>query len=233
MKKLIVANWKMNPSTLEKAKELFNGIEEGVEDKQHEVIICPPFLYLPELSKGSIKLGAQNCFWEESGSFTGEVSPKMIKEFCNYVILGHSERRAIFNESNEMINKKIKKALGFNLKVILCIGENKKEREKGKTKEVLKNQIKKSLKGVAKEEIIVAYEPIWAIGTGNPCSPEEAKKVRLFLEEALKNFKSLILYGGSVNSKNVSSFIKAGYQGVLVGGASLKPKEFVKIVKNA
>ena len=216
MRPLIVANWKCNPITLAKAKLLFNSVKKGIKNvKNVEVVICPPFIYIPYLLKPKTyhlnpKFGAQDCFWEEKGAYTGEVSPKMLKDLgVEYVIIGHSERRAL-GETNEMINKKIRAALKSGLKPILCIDKI--------------SQIKKDLK----TEIIIAYEPLFAIGTGKPCRPEKAKKIRA----SLIRFKT-VLYGGSVNSENAKDYIeKAGFQGLLVGGASLNPKEFIQIVKN-
>ena len=238
MKPLIVANWKMNPQTLAEANRLFNSVKNGVKNiKKVEVVICPPFLYLFDflsrwIKSQILKLGAQDCFWEEKGAFTGEVSPTMLKDLgCKYVIIGHSERRAL-GETNEMINKKIRAVLKANLKPILCIGETEKERKEEETKKVLKNQLEKDLTEVRiLSNLIVAYEPVWAIGTGNFCPPKEAKKVFLFLRKILKN--SLILYGGSVNSQNAADYVKkADFQGLLVGGASLDPKEFIRLVKD-
>ena len=239
MKPLIVANWKMNPPTLKEAKLLFNSVKKGLKNiKNTEVVICPPFIYIPTFQHSNIrtiKLGAQDCFWRKKGAFTGEISPKMLKNLgCEYIIVGHSERRAL-GETGEMINKKIKAAIKAKLKPILCIGETFKERKKGKTFKVLKNQLQTDLRSILnlKSEIlnlIIAYEPVWAIGTGNPCDPLEAKKVLLFLRNFFK--KQLILYGGSVNSKNATPYIKEGqFQGFIIGSASLKPQEFIKIVK--
>jgi triosephosphate isomerase len=243
MKTLIVANWKCNPTTLKGAKLLFNSVQKGIKNiKNAEIVICPPFIYLPILSsvishQSSVKLGAQDCFWEEKGAFTGEVSPKMLKDLgCQYVIIGHSERRRYFKETDEMINKKIKAALEVKLKPILCIGETEAERKKGETFKVLKKQVSTAFKNISsiinhQSSVIIAYEPIWAIGTGNPCLPPEAKKVLLFLRKSLR--KTSILYGGSVNSENARDYLKkAGFQGLLVGGASLNAQEFIKIVKN-
>lgn len=246
MKSLIVANWKLNPQTLIEAKKLFNSVKKGIRNiKKVEIVICPPFLYISDLKKladqkltPNLKFGAQDCFWENKGAFTGEISPSMLKNLgCQYVILGHSERRRYFQESDEMINKKIKAAISENLKPILCIGETEDERKEGKTFKVLKNQLQKNLAKIEKSKLkigslIVAYEPVWAIGTGNPCEPKEAKKVFLFLKKILKN--SIILYGGSVNSENAINYLKeSGFQGLLVGGASLKAKEFIEIVKKS
>ncbi len=226
MKTIIIANWKCNPQTLAKAKELFDKVADGLKDiKNAEVIICPPFPYLFNLKSDNlnIKLGSQDVFWGE-GTYTGEVSPKMLKDLgCEYVILGHSERRRNLGETDEMINKKVKAALSAGLLPILCIGETGEEKSANKTKEVLEKQLKGGL-----EVSIVAYEPIWAIGTGNACDIDQARKVKLFLEKIIK---SPILYGGSVDSKNALGYIKdAGFAGLLVGGASLIPEEFIKIV---
>ena len=224
MKSFIVANWKMNPQTLAEAKRLFNLVKKGVKNfKNAEVVICPPFVYLPILKAN----GAQDCFLEEKGAFTGEISPSMLKNLgCKYIIIGHSERRRNLNETDEMINKKIKAALKNDLRPILCIEKI--------------SQIKNGIKGVLKKELrnlIFAYEPVWAIGTGKACGIPEAKKVNLSIRKILmdSNFptSSYILYGGSINSQNARDFIKkAKFQGLLVGGASLDSKEFIKIVKN-
>jgi len=225
MKSLIVANWKCNPTSLAEAKRLFNSVEKGVKDfKNVEVVICPPFPYLPMVgmaSRSGVKLGGQDVFWEEKGAFTGEVSPKMLKDFeCKYVIIGHSERRRNFKETDEMVNKKLKAALKIGLRPILCIEKM--------------SQIKKGIKGFIKKDfkkIVFAYEPVWAIGTGKPCSIEKAKKMNSLFRKIMN--KNVLLYGGSVNSQNARDFIKkAKFQGFLIGGASLNPQEFIKIVKN-
>ena len=247
MKPLIVANWKCNPTTLKKARRLFNLVKRGAEKiKRVETVICPPFVFLPDRKKqmAAIKLGGQNCFWEKGGSYTGEISPEMLRDLgCKYVIIGHSERRRYFNETDEIVNKKLRAALKAKLSPIFCIGETKTEREKGKTESVLKRQIVSGLKKIpaAKaSKIAVAYEPIWAIGTGNPCDIEEAQKMGLLIRKIISNIysravsaKIRILYGGSVNSKNGAGYIKeAGMQGLLVGGASLNAKEFIRIIKS-
>jgi len=218
MKPLIVANWKMNPQTLVEAKRLFDSVKKGTRKVGDvEVIICPPFVYLPILKAN----GAQDCFWEEKGAFTGEVSPPTLKNLgCQYVIIGHSERRRYFEEPDEMMNKKIKAALKVGLKPILCIEKI--------------SQIKKGIKGITKKDfkkIILAYEPAWAIGTGKACGIPEVRKKNLSIRKILK--RNILLYGGSVNSQNARDFIKkAKFQGLLIGGASLDPKEFIAIVKN-
>jgi len=236
----IIANWKMNPSNLDRAKKLFLSLKNAIKSiKNEEIIICPPFIYLSEFfckSKGIkyLKLGSQDVFWEKEGAFTGEISPVQLKNTgCEYVIIGHSERRRFIAETDEMINKKIKAVFKEKLKPILCIGESEIERRKGRTWQVLRKQLKKGLKQVGAQlikNIIIAYEPVWAIGTGEACSISDAKKVRLFIEKMVGEVP--ILYGGSVNSKNVKGFVKeAGFDGVLVGGASLKSSEFISIIK--
>lgn len=229
MIKMIVANWKMNPSTLEKSSKLAKSI-----NLDPRVIICPPFPYLNEVKKTGAVIGAQDCFWEKEGSFTGEVSPVMIKKLgCKYVIIGHSERRWILGETDNVINKKIKACLKEGLKVIFCIGERQEERKSKKELVVLKNQIKNGLKGLSKDDyskIIIAYEPVWAIGTGKACNSDEAEKIRVFIKEIIND--SAILYGGSVDSLNASDYInKAFFDGLLIGGASLKVGEFKRIFK--
>ena len=195
---------------------------EGVE-----VAVAPPFTALyavhKELEGSSIRLAAQNLFWEEKGAYTGEVSPPMLKELgCQYVILGHSERRQFFGETDETVNRKMKAALGQDLKVIFCIGETLKEREEVKTFSVIERQITGGLKDIGKEEmkrIVVAYEPVWAIGTGKTATPEQAEEVR-------------IQYGGSVTPENVKGLMsQKNIDGALVGGASLKSDTFSKIVR--
>ena len=224
----------MNPQTLQESLKILIFNKEVKKDKKIEVVICPPFVFLSKVKELllNIKLGAQNCFFKEQGAYTGEISPVMLKGLgCKYVIIGHSERREYFNEENKNINRKIISLLKFNLTPILCIGETEKERKGNKLKEVLKKQIKEGLKGVDYKKIIIAYEPIWAIGTGKSCSMEDSKKVKEYISSLLKDAK--VLYGGSVNGDNSEEYIKeAGYDGLLVGGASLKPKEFLKIIKS-
>ncbi len=224
MKKLIIANWKCNPKTLAEAKRLFNNV------KKTKAVICPPFVYLTEFNYKF--LGAQNCHWEESGPYTGEVSPNMLKSLrCKYVIVGHSERRAYFHETDETINKKLKAALGAGLIPVLCIGEKKGE----DANLVVENQLFHDLNGISekdRDKIIIAYEPVWAISTsgGEICSAEYAKKMLDFIKQ---RFGGKIIYGGSVDSKIIKNYLEVGYQGALVGGASLKADEFIKTVKNA
>ena len=257
MKKIIiVANWKMNPDTLKGAKLLFNSVKKGIRNvkktcpeisRRIEVVICPPFIYLSHLlnpktytlnpkfaserskrsdageNKVFPELGAQDCFWENPpagrGAFTGEISPKMLKDLgIKYVIIGHSERRKYFKETNEMISKKIKAVLEVGLKPILCI--NKFSQAKGSPTPLIDSNV------------ILAYEPLFAIGTGKPCSIKKARKMNLAIKAKIEK-KALVLYGGSVNSQNAKDYIeKAGFQGLLIGKASLNPKEFTKIVRN-
>ena len=243
MKNLIIANWKMNPQTYVEAEDLIkNVIKQADGIKGVEVVLCPPFVWLTDFShknESSVSFGAQNVFYEEKGAYTGEISPQMLKSSkVDYVIIGHSERRKYFGETDEIVNKKIKKALDSGLKVIFCIGETAQERDAGKKNEVLERQLKIGLNDIENwklkiENLAIAYEPVWAIGTGNNCGVEETKEsidfIRKFVEETTR-----ILYGGSVKSENSGAYIKeADANGLLVGGASLNPEEFVKIIKSA
>jgi len=230
MKLLIVANWKCNPTTLAEAKRLFNSVKKELKNiKNVEIVICPPFVYLPVLGAsasakgyGGLASGSQDCFWEQSGAYTGEISPRMLKDLgCQYVITGHSERRKYQNETDLIINRKIKAALKEGLKVILCI-------------EMI-SQIRKDLRGISEKDfknLILAFEPVSAIGTGRPYSVELAKRVNSSIQRIFEKNIPIILYGGSVDSGNAKNYIKeAGFQGLLVGGASLDSKEFVGIIK--
>lgn len=247
MKLLIIANWKMNPLTGREAKRLFASLKKGLKGKKNiEIVICPPFPYLSILNDhlSSIKLGAQDCFWKDKGPYTGEVSPQMLKSIgCKYVIVGHSERRQTFKETDEMINVKIKEILKAKLQPIFCIGETEEEKRTGKTFRVLEKEIKKGLDKVSKKEIekvIIAYEPIWAIGTEKACEENEVMTVALFIKKLISrlyNKKAAsnirIIYGGSVDSKNAPDYLRESkMQGLLVGGASLNSKEFIKIIKS-
>lgn len=243
-KPFIAGNWKMYKNAKEAvalAKELKSNLK-NIKDR--DVLICPGFAALccvyGEIKGSNIKLGAQDMYFENEGAFTGEVSPLMVKDFCEYVILGHSERRQLFNETDESVNKKIKKALEHGLKPILCIGESLEEREKDKTFDVIKNQLKKSLKNIKEiKNIIIAYEPVWAIGTGKTATPEQAEEVHAFIREWVgKNYDSeaadnlRILYGGSVKPENAKELMeKEDIDGALVGGASLDADDFSKIVE--
>jgi len=247
MKNLIAANWKMNPGSQKEAQEIFSKIKSGIGGLKSEVVICPPNLYLSAL-KGMLlggpvspSLGGQNVYFEDKGAFTGEISPAMLKDFgVEYVIIGHSERRKYFGETDEIICKKIKKALDAGLKVIFCIGETAEERAAGKTNEVLKRQIQEGLRDVIDiKGVDVAYEPVWAISSGDPYktkelpTTEKVKEISGYIRKFVKQ-DTRILYGGSANAENARDYLKdAGVQGLLVGGASLNAEEFVRIVKSA
>jgi triosephosphate isomerase len=244
---LIAGNWKMN-KTIGEAIELAQKLVESLKDvNDRDILICPPFTALYsvyQVIKGTnIKLGAQDVFYENSGAFTGEISPIMLKDVgCEYVIIGHSERRHIIGETDELINKKIKAAINNGLKTILCVGELLEEREAGKTLEVVKTQLEKGLNGVSKEEmknVVIAYEPVWAIGTGKTAKPEDAQEVHAYIRELLSKLYSkeiadetIIQYGGSVKASNIDSLMAMpDIDGALVGGASLVAEEFTRIVK--
>jgi triosephosphate isomerase len=236
MKHLIVANWKMNPTTHKEAEDIFEAIKNGLGGTKSEVVICPPAIYLP-LLKG-LPLGAENIYYQDKGAFTGEISVGMLKDLgIEYVMIGHSERRKYFGETDEMVNKKIKKALEIGLKVIFCIGETQEEHDAGKKNEVLAHQLAEGLRDVERvNNISIAYEPVWAIGTGNNCSVEETKESIEFIKVTvgkLHRGESRVLYGGSVKSVNSGSYITdAGADGLLVGGASLIPEEFIAIIRS-
>ncbi|MCG9894088.1 MAG: triose-phosphate isomerase, partial [Fimbriimonadaceae bacterium] len=260
--KLIAGNWKMNLSSTEGAA-LVQSVVEHVEARPDvDVLICPPFLSIPRIREitrvSSMLLGAQNCFWEDKGAFTGLISPKMLSEFCvDYCIVGHSETRGrfgkldipestvgLFAESDETVNLKIKALLYHGITPILCVGETKAERDAGRTDEVIQAQLAGGLAGVDPAEMyqfVIAYEPVWAIGTGDVCDTPEANRIcamiRTWLvehkdEDAAENVR--ILYGGSVNAKNAGElFSQPAIDGGLVGGASLKSDDFSEIVRQA
>jgi triosephosphate isomerase len=230
--------------------ELISAIKNELSKSETstEVIVCPPFTSLESAStllKGSsINLGAQNMHYEDSGAFTGEISAKMLKSVgCQYVILGHSERRTLFGESDEMINKKIKKAVSAGLKPIFCVGETLEERESGSTEKVVETQIRNGLSGLNEtelSELIIAYEPVWAIGTGKTATPQQAQDVHQFIRNLISelfsnNFaeKLVVQYGGSVKPDNAAElFSQPDIDGGLIGGASLKADAFLAIVNS-
>ncbi|MFX1500949.1 MAG: triose-phosphate isomerase [Promethearchaeota archaeon] len=249
-KPVIGGNWKMNRGTPIEAKDMLESIIPRVEGIDNvDIIIAPPYTVLTrayEILKGTnIKLGAQNMYFEDKGAFTGEISPKFLKEIgVEYIILGHSERRDIFKETDSLINKKIKKALLINLKPIVCIGEHLEERETGRTKEIIEYQINETFKDISKEDmkkIIIAYEPIWAIGTGKTATPDQAEEIHIFIRELLarKYDKEIadivrIQYGGSIKPNNAEDlFNKKNIDGGLVGGASLDSNSLFQIIKAA
>ena len=244
-RKVIAGNWKMNKLPNE-AIEFIEKLSELVKDTQNEVIICAPytdlFYTLMQAQGTNIKIGAQNMHFEESGAYTGEVSGEMLKAIgVEYVIIGHSERRQYFSETDETVNKKIKAAFKNELKPIVCVGETLEQREKGITEDIIKTQTKLALDGLSKTQVkntIIAYEPIWAIGTGKTATSEDAnnsiKVIRKEIEEiygADIAQEVIIQYGGSVKSKNAKElFETSDIDGGLVGGASLEAEEFSKIV---
>ena len=250
MRKLVVANWKENPRTEAKALALFCAVAEIKHPKNIEVAVCPPFIYLERISEmrrrgdGSraarVALGAQDVFWEEKGAYTSEVGPKMLRSLgVRYVIIGHSERRRWLHETDVMINKKTKRALKDGLGAILCVGEPLSVRRKGvaAAKKFVEGQLAKDLAGVSRiklPRLVVAYEPIWAIGTGRYDKPEDALAMAVVIKNFLKKtfrFAPRVLYGGSVDSKNVHSYVQyKEIDGTLVGGASLRAAEFKKMV---
>jgi triosephosphate isomerase len=240
---MIAGNWKMN-TTINEAVKLVGKMRPLLDSINNvEKIVCPPFVSLAavrETLKGSsIKLGAQNMYFEEKGAYTGEISPLMLAGLCEYVILGHSERRQYFGETNEIVNKKIRAALKVGLKPILCVGESPAQYEAGKTDAVVNDQITGSLKDIAaSNNLVISYEPIWAIGTGKAATGEQANQVIGFIRKIVARLygddfsQSLrILYGGSMTADNIAEFIGQNeIDGGLVGGASLKVDEFVKII---
>ncbi|MEW6102196.1 MAG: triose-phosphate isomerase [bacterium] len=248
---IIVGNWKMNKGLAE-AIALASGIVKelrGINDR--DIVLCPPLTALYKVSEildgSKIKLGAQNLFYEENGAYTGEISANQLTDIgCKYVIIGHSERRQILKEDDTIINKKIKQALKYNLCPIFCVGETKEQRENGKETEVVENQIRLGLKDIfhfplptSHFPLIIAYEPVWAIGTGNTCKEEDAEKMHIFIRSLISNLytKDLaegirILYGGSVKPDNIDAIMKMkNIDGVLVGGASLNIESFCRIVE--
>jgi triosephosphate isomerase len=240
----VAGNWKMNTTTTEAEKLVLEMLDKLDRIKGVEKVLCPPFVSLVALNmmiqNTSIKLGAQNMYFETEGAYTGEISPVMLSELCEFVILGHSERRLYFGETDEMINKKVKAALANKLHPILCVGERLEEKEAGKTHDVINTQVTGALEDLKPvSDLVIAYEPVWAIGTGKAASADQAAATIRFIRDVLAGLwnKSIaqdlpILYGGSVNSANIIEFIShPEIDGALVGGASLKPEEFVSIIE--
>jgi len=249
-KKIIAANWKMN-MTVSETEGFLEDFRLDVEDVSGvEIVIAPPFTALPKLSEllgGSqkIRLGAQNFYHEKSGAFTGEISATMLRElFVRYVIIGHSERRQIFGETDDFINKKVKVALASELRPILCVGETLTEREAGQEKQILETQLRGGLSGVSAEELldtVIAYEPVWAIGTGKTATSAQAQEAHAHIRAILAELsdpatanKVRIQYGGSVKPANARELLhQPDIDGALVGGASLEARSFAEIVKAA
>ena len=244
-KKVIAGNWKMNKLPNE-AMEFIAELTPLVKDTENEIVICVPYIdlfySLMHAQGTNIKIGAQNMHFEEKGAFTGEVSGEMLKSIgVEYVIIGHSERRAYYGETDETVNKKLKKALELELKPIVCVGESLEEREAGKAKEIVTTQTKLALEGLKNNEVektIIAYEPIWAIGTGKTATKEDANETIKWIREEIEKIYGkevadsvIIQYGGSVKSGNAKDlFEMSDIDGGLVGGASLDAQEFAKIV---
>jgi triosephosphate isomerase len=238
MERIIAGNWKMNKEPGESRALVQKLMELTGDVKDRIMILIPPFTSLAsvgELVRNSrFKLGAQNMHWERSGAYTGEISGLFLKAVgCEYVVIGHSERRHVMGETDGMINKKLKTALEIGLIPIMCVGEKEEEREAGKTEAVIERQIKEGLKDIENEahKMVFAYEPVWAIGTGKTATPQQVVEVHKFIRGMLKK-PSTILYGGSVKPENVDTLMKEEeIQGALVGGASLKPESFARIIK--
>lgn len=246
-KKVIAGNWKMN-KVLSEANHFIEEIAEEIEDNDKvEAVVCSPFPFLASLvekTKGTnVKVGAQNMHFEEDGAFTGEVSPVMLKDLgVTHVIIGHSERREMFGETDELVNKKTHAAFAHDLTPIVCVGESLEEREAGETMEIVETQVKEAIEGLTADQVasmIIAYEPIWAIGTGKTASSEDANEVCTNIRKLIADLHSeevaekiIIQYGGSVNPENVSDLLsQSDIDGGLVGGASLEAESFLKLVE--
>ena len=245
---LIAANWKMNPNNLDDALDLVRGVmsvARGQADRV-EVAIFPPFPWLVPVSdllvESGVKLGAQDCFWEQSGAYTGEVSPAMLKGLCQWVIIGHSERRLFLAETDEMVAKKTAATLSAEIGVIMCVGELLDHYDEGRSDEIVSAQVKADLALLSADDsarLVIAYEPVWAIGSGRNADPEHAYKTMRLIRKIVGEMigagaarKVRILYGGSVKANNVQQYVELPLcDGVLVGGASLDAQEFAAIVK--
>lgn len=247
---LIAGNWKMNNNMTE-SMELVDNLIQLTKDfnKNVEILICPPFTALfsikNSINDSVIKLGAQNMYFEEKGAYTGEVSPIMLHDIgVEYVIIGHSERRQLFNETDDLINKKLKAALKYDIKPILCVGETLEQRESGIEKSIIKNQITNAFKDISDKDsvkIIIAYEPIWAIGTGKNATSNQANEMASFIRKTVSELygelvsqNMIIQYGGSVKVNNANEILSQNdIDGALIGGASLKAEDFYKIINSA
>ena len=249
-KKIIAANWKMNMTQGEAARFLEVFFLEASDVIDVDIVIVPSFTAIPKVSeiladRQDIKVGAQNMYWERSGAFTGEISAAQLRDlFVRYVVLGHSERRSLFGETNEIVNKKVRAAHEATLRPIVCVGETLKEREAGKVEKVLGRQLRESLAELSPKELqetVVAYEPVWAIGTGKNATPAQAQEAHAFIRKVLGEISDSatadrirIQYGGSVKPENAGELMsQEDIDGALVGGASLDPRSFAQIVKAA
>ena len=243
---VIAGNWKMN-TTIREAQELARALKSGLEAIGGvEVVLCVPFVSLSTVAEvyegSSVALGAQNMHYETSGAFTGEVSPAMLAGLCQFVIVGHSERRMLFGETDEAVGRKVAVAQRFDLRPIMCVGETQKEREEGRAEVVVEQQVRKGLAGVERPgDMLIAYEPVWAIGTGRAVAPSHAQDMLAHIRALLADrfgreaaSRVRLLYGGSVTDENVAEFVRQNdVDGALVGGASLKSDVFVKLVRKA
>ncbi|MGJ3250200.1 MAG: triose-phosphate isomerase [Elainellaceae cyanobacterium] len=238
MRNIVIAgNWKMHKTQAE-SLEFLQGFMSQLNEtpEEREVVLCVPYTALGALSKnlhGSrVRLGAQNVHWESSGAYTGEISSDMLKEFgVRYVVIGHSERRQYFGETDETVNLRLKASQKYGLTPILCVGETKQQRDAGETETLIKGQLQTDLIDVEQQNLVIAYEPIWAIGTGATCETTEANRVVGLIRSQLSNTDVPIQYGGSVKPGNIDDIMaQPEIDGVLVGGASLDPSDFARIV---
>jgi triosephosphate isomerase len=249
-KKIVAANWKMNMTQAESERFVETFLRDCGEITDVEVVIVPPFTAIAKVMEAlgrahNIKVGAQNMYWEKSGAFTGEISAALLRDlFVHYVVLGHSERRTLFGETDEMVNRKVRAAHEATLRPIVCIGETLEQRDKGNVEKILSIQLRGSLAGLTPKELqetVVAYEPVWAIGTGRNATPQQAQVAHAFIRKTLREMaddataeRVRIQYGGSVKPENARELMsQPDIDGALVGGASLDPRSFVQIVKAA
>ena len=249
-KKIVAANWKMNMTQAESAAFVETFLRELGDSSEVEVVLVPPFTALAKVSEAlsatqNVKIGAQNMYWETSGAFTGEISAALLRDlFVRYVVLGHSERRALLGETDEIVNRKVRAAHETALRPIVCVGETLDQRERGDVEKVIGAQLRGSLAALGPKELsetVIAYEPVWAIGTGKTASAEQAQEVHAFIRQTLRAMadettaaKMRIQYGGSVKPDNAREIMaQPDIDGALVGGASLDPRSFARIVQGA
>lgn len=249
-RKIVAANWKMNMTQAESARFVESFVRDAGEITDVEVVIIPPFTAIAKVTEGlgraqNIKVGAQDMYWEKNGAFTGEISAALLRDlFVHYVVLGHSERRSLFGETDEVVNRKVRAALEAKLRPIVCIGETLEQRDKGNVEKILATQLRGSLAGLTPKELqetVIAYEPVWAIGTGRNATPAQAQEAHAFIRHTLSEIadetaaeRVRLQYGGSVKPENARELMsQADIDGALVGGASLDPRSFSQIVKAA